>query len=188
MKKHHTLFLVIITFLFFSCEPTDIKIDRLVGEWQLQNSSALIHIKNEVPIDKTIDLSSNKYILNIKSDGTFTIDMDDASRKKIESLSIGFNGTILSLTGTYQLTKDQIEFNYFGPNSTMQNQKFKIFFANRETIEMFIDREFYLEIIRNQLIPQAEYFKSRGVSIEEIMSEIESEIIAYNARVIYKKI
>jgi hypothetical protein len=183
MNTFRAILLLIFSYFLLSCESAEPEINQLLGDWALQTTQINVQIKSEAPLASVVDMSATKYLLSLKEDGTYSIAMDDAAKKKIANLDLEMKGVNLDdIKGTYEIKGNIMLF-----KSNDSDEKYRITFLDTNSFQMEMDRAIYMESLKEQISGQADYFKAYGLTIEEVMKGLSAEIIEYNVKTVYRR-
>jgi hypothetical protein len=184
----YSFFLVFL--VFTACEKNEPSAQEiLVGEWQVMEISAKLEETNQKPIDINQNFSKNKYVFTFNADGTFRIQMDNATKDLFESL----NADLLSINpeeeaGTYIIQGEYIVYSIQSPGKSPMVWKQKLIFNDNDNISIELNRNLYLENALPQIREQAPLFALLGVKIEDVIKEIENSLKDFNSKTILTRV
>jgi hypothetical protein len=187
MKK--IIFVLIPLAFFISCEKDELESNQIVGDWKLANMQLKANLADDGPIEINENLSDLNYIVTFKSDGTYISKIDDKNLEKLDEIDWAEIGLANNKSGTYQIVNDLVTMKYFDEENN-QNITNKFVFKKVSNDEFYLsmDRPSYFAMIKEQLAPGASYLASFGITIDQLMKEIEADIKAFDLKITYSKV
>lgn len=187
MKK--LIFVLIPLAFLISCEKDELESNQIVGDWKLANMQLKANLADDGPIEINENLSDLNYIVTFKSDGTYTSKIDDKNLGKLDEIDWAEIGLANNKSGTYQIIKGLVTMKYFDEENN-QNITNKFIFKkiSIDEFSLSLDRPSYFTMIKDQLAPSASFFASLGITIDQLMKEIETDIKEFDLKITYSKV
>ena len=186
MKSFKPLTLLILPLIFAGCEQAELSPEkRILGDWKLISSEALLHIRDKDPEQSKSDLAGKNLVMTFANDGTYEIKVDE---NITDEDVVDLDAFYLNNKGTYQYKNGFLEFNSKEFASDISAIKYKVAFNSTDAFEMEVDRELYLDMIRKIVVSQWTYFQTMGKTIDDVMAELSGDLVEFKSKSKYLRV
>ena len=179
MRKFYFLSCLAIIPFLHSCTEGNVSPEAsLEGSWKTQSIEYNMDYTDESPSTGSVDYSSENAVLSFNADGSFT--------SNVESNELNETGVIPGKKGTYSVNGNELTLNY-----SQDEYNFQIFYTYKvENGDLYLslDKALYIKTLRAQLQAQAELFAFLGLTVDEVITELENSLEIFEVKVKLTKV